>query len=154
MADDDTGESQAIWPLPKFHFRVEWGDTEMVFQEVAGLDVESIGLEYRAGNSQGFSTIKMPGIKKYSNVTLKKGVFVSDNAVFDWFADIKMNTIKRRQITISLVDEAEANKPTKIWTLKNAFPVKIFGTDLKSDGSEVAVDSIEIAHDGLTIENG
>ena len=152
MAGDDPDDSGPVWPLPKFHFRVEWDDTEMAFQEVAGLDVESDVLEYRAGDSPGFSTMKMPGMTRYANVTLKKGFFVTDDPVRDWVADIRSNTIERKKLTISLMDEG--NTPTMTWRLRNAFPVRISGTDLKSDSNEVAVESMEIAHEGLTIENG
>ena len=101
--------------------------------------------------SKEFSVISMPGIKKSGNVTMKKGIFKSDNKFWDWFSQIKMNTIKRVPVTISLLDEGGA--PTMVWTLANAWPTKVTGTDLKSDGSEVAVESIEIAHEGLTIAN-
>ena len=121
------------------------------FQEVSGLDVEAQIIEYRHGNSPEFSTIKMPGIKKYGNVTLKKGIFVKDNKFWDWFNKIKMNTIERQSVTISLLDEG--GSPTMVWTLKNAWPTKITGTDMKSDGNEVAVETLEIAHEGLTIAN-
>lgn len=93
----------------------------------------------------------MPGIKKYGNVTLKKGVFKGDNKFWDWFNAIKMNTINREDVTIKLLDE-EGN-PTMVWSLKNAWPTKITGTDMKSDGNEVAVETLEIAHEGLTIDN-
>ena len=93
----------------------------------------------------------MPGIVKYGNVTLKKGVFVKDNKFWDWFAERKLNLIKRRAITIRLMDQD--GKPTMTWTLKNAWPTKITSTDLKSDGNEVAVESIEIAHEDVIIEN-
>ena len=62
-----------------------------------------------------------------------------------------MNMIKRNTVTISLLDEGGA--PTMVWTLANAWPTKITGTDLKSDGNEVAVETIEIAHEGLKIES-
>ena len=124
----------------------------MAFQEVSGLDIEAQIIEYRHGNSKEFSTIKMPGIKKTGNVTLKKGVFVKDNAFWDWFNQIKMNTIERKTVVISLLDE-EGN-PSMVWTLNNAWPTKITGTDMKSDGNEVAVETVEVAHEGLTISNG
>ncbi len=151
MADDGSAQTNAIWPLPKFHFQVKWDDTEMAFQEVSGLDMENEPLEYRAGNNPVFSKIKMPGMIKYSNITMKKGVFIQDNALFDWFKEVKMNTIKRKALTISLLDEAQA--PTMVWKVQNAFPVKVQGTDLKAEGNEVAVESIEIAHEGFVIEN-
>lgn len=62
-----------------------------------------------------------------------------------------MNTIKRVPVIISLLDET--GKPTMVWTLANAWPTKITGTDLKAEGNEVAVETIEIAHEGLTIAN-
>ncbi len=146
------GEKQDnVYPLPKFYFKVEVTGLEAGFQEVSGLDVEAQIIEYRHGNSPDFSTIKMPGIKKYGNITLKKGVFKSDNKFWAWFEKIKMNTIERQTVTISLLDEAGA--ATMVWTLKNAWPTKITGTDLKSDGNEVAVETLEIAHEGLTIAN-
>ena len=151
MADDGAAQSTAVWPLPKFFFQVKWGDQEMSFQEVTGLDVEAQPIEYRHGDSKEFAPIKMPGIKKVGNVTMKKGIFKSDNKFWEWFEQIKMNTIKRVPVTISLLDET--NAPTMVWNLANAFPTKITGTDLKSDGNEVAVETIEIAHEGLTIEN-
>ncbi|MDR0687881.1 MAG: phage tail protein [Prevotellaceae bacterium] len=148
------GEKQDnVWPLPKFYFtvKVDKDLAEATFQEVSGLDVEAQIIEYRHGNSPDFSTIKMPGIKKYGNITLKKGIFKGDNKFWSWFNQIKLNTIKRQAVTISLLDEGGA--PTMVWTLKNAWPTKITGTDMKSDGNEVAVETLEIAHEGLTIAN-
>lgn len=149
------GEKQDnVWPLPKFYFTVKVDNdlSEATFQEVSGLDIEAQVIEYRHGNSKDFTTIKMPGIKKYGNITLKKGIFKGDNKFWDWFNKIKMNIVERQAVTISLLDEE--GSPTMVWTLKNAWPTKITGTDMKSDGNEVAVETMEIAHEGLTIANG
>jgi phage tail-like protein len=151
MADDGSKQSTTVWPLPKFYFQVKWDSAVLSFEEVSGLDVEAQPIEYRHGDSPVFSAIKMPGLKKYGNVTMKKGVFKSDNKFWDWFNQIKMNTVKRVPVTISLLDE-EGN-PTMVWTLTNAWPTKITGTDLKAEGNEVAVETIEVAHEGLTIAN-
>ncbi len=146
------GEAQdKVWPLPKFYFQVQIAGQEVAFQEVSGLDIEAQVIEYRHGNSKEFSTIKMPGIKKSGNVTLKRGVFKGDNTFWDWFNAIKMNTIERKEVVISLLDQE--GSPTMVWTLKNAWPTKITGTDLKSDGNEVAVETLEVAHEGITIDN-
>lgn len=151
MADDGSAQSTVDWPLPKFHFQVKWDSTVMSFQEVSGLDIEAQPIEYRKGDSPQFSVIKMPGLQKTGNVTMKKGVFKSDNKFWAWFNEIKMNVIKRIPVTISLLDEKGG--VTMVWTLANAWPTKITGTDLKADGNEVAVETIEIAHEGLTIAN-
>ena len=124
----------------------------MSFQEVSGLDIQSEEIKYRHGDSPEFSVIKMPGMKKVGNITMKKGVFKGDNKFWDWFKEIKMNTIKRLPVTISLLDEG--GNATMVWTLTNAWPTKITGTDLKSEGNEVAIETIEIVHEGLTIANG
>ena len=151
MADDGSKQN-AIWPLPKFYFQVKWDSQELVFQEVSGLDIESQAIEYRHDNSPQFSTIKMPGIQKSGNITMKKGVFVKDNQFWDWFKQIKMNTIKRLPLTISLLDET--GKPTMVWKVANAWPSKITATDMQSDGNEGAIETLEITHEGLTIKNG
>lgn len=152
MADDGSAQSATVWPMPKFHFQVKWDSNVMSFQEVSGLDVQSEEIKYRHGDNPIFSPIKMPGMKKYGNVTMKKGIFKGDNKFWAWLNEIKMNTIKRIPVTISLLDEA--GKPTMVWTLANAWPTKIQGTDLKSEGNEVAIETIEIVHEGLTIANG
>jgi phage tail-like protein len=152
MADDGSKQSTAVWPLPKFYFQVKWDSQVMSFQEVSGLDIQSEEIKYRHGDSPEFSVIKMPGLKKVGNVTMKKGVFKSDNKFWEWFNQIKMNTIKRVPVTISLLDETGA--PTMVWTLANAWPTKITGTDLKAEGNEASIETIEIVHEGLTIANG
>ena len=144
MAGEAEGD---VWPLPKFYFTVDISDVGKIScQEVSGLDIEEQAIEYRAGDSKTFSTIKMPGIVKTGNVTMKKGVFVKDSKFWDWFSERKLNQIKRRTVTIKLMDES--GKPTMTWTLANALPTKITSTDLKSDGNEIAVESMEIAHEG------
>lgn len=151
MADDESSQSTTVWPIPKFYFQVKWDSQVMSFQEVSGLDIQSEEIKYRHGDSPEFSVIKMPGMKKVGNITMKKGIFKGDNKFWDWFKQIKMNTIKRLPVTISLLDEG--GKATMVWTLTNAWPTKITGTDLKSEGDEVAIESIEIVHEGITISN-
>ena len=140
------------YPLPKFHFRVEWGGTSIGFSEISGLNIENKVIEYRDGVSPEYSKIKMPGMREFSNVTMKRGVFKGDNEFFKWLNTISLNKVERRDITISLLNEN--HEPVVVWKIRNAFPVKIQSTDLKADGSEVAIEQLEIAHEGLTIENG
>lgn len=144
MSDENT-----TWPLPKFYFSVTGMPGDPVFQEVTGLEVESQPIEYRAGNSPVFAPIKMPGLQKVGNVTMKKGIFVTDSKLWTWFNTIKMNTIARSTIVVNLLDETGATRMS--WTLNNAFPTKLSGTDLKSDGNEVAVESIEVAYETLVV---
>lgn len=151
---DDGSKEDSTWPMPKFRFEVDLStDLKGVsFQEVSGMDKEVQIIEYRHSNSQLFSTIKMPGIAKYGNITMKRGIFSNDNNFWKWLDEIKMNTIKRRTVLIKLLDEN--GKVSMRWQLNNAWPTKITGTELKSDGNEVAIDTLEVAHEQLVVTNG
>lgn len=146
MAKD--GATQVnLWPLQKFCFIVKFGsqDNTASFQEISGLDFETKAIEYRHGNSSPFS----PGIVKTGNLRLKKGVFVKENNFFKWFDAIKINTIKRETVTIQLLDEG--GKPTITWTLFDTWPTKVSSPDLKSDANEVAVESLELTYESISI---
>ena len=149
----------ADYPLPKFHFQVEWGGTKIGFTEVSGLDFETEVIEYRHGESKEYNKTKQPGLTKYSNITMKRGTFESDNEYYDWWKETKLfqegndtGSLYRRDLTISLLNEN--HEPVVTWKVKNAWPTKVQTTDLKADGNEVAIESIELVHEGLTVENG
>jgi len=142
----------ADYPLPKFHFQVEWGGSKIGFTEVSGLDITTEVIEYRDGASPEYSKVKMPGQRKFSNITLKRGTFANDNQFYLWFNTVSLNTIERRNLTIALLNEN--HEPVIVWKVKNAWPTKITPTDLKADGNDVAIESIELVHEGLTIQNG
>jgi phage tail-like protein len=139
------------YPQPKFHFQVEWGGARIGFTEVTGLDVETEVIEYRDGASPQHSKQKIPGLKKFANITMKRGVFKSDNDYFNWWNTVALNTVERRDVIVSLLDET--HQPVVVWKVRNAWPAKIASSDLKADGNEIAIESIELAHDGLAIQN-
>jgi phage tail-like protein len=141
----------AEYPVPKFHFQVEWGGSKIGFTEVSGLDITTEVIEYRDGASPEYSKVKMPGQRKYSNITLKRGTFKGDNEFYSWFNTVNLNQIERRNLTVSLLNEN--HEPVVVWKVKNAWPTKVTPTDLKADGNEVAIESLELAHEGLTIQN-
>ena len=141
----------ANYPLPKFYFQVEWGGTKIGFTDVSGLDITNDVIEYREGSSPEYHKIKMPGQRKFSNIVMKRGIFKSDNEFYDWFNSINMNTVERRDITISLLDETLS--PVIVWKVKNAWPIKVQSADLKADANEIAIESVELVHEGLVIEN-
>ena len=139
----------ATYPLPKFHFLVQWGGSKIGFTEVTGLDFQVEPIEYREGSSPEYHKIKMPGMHKYSNVTLKRGTFTGDIEFYNWMKTISLTKVERRDITISLLNEE--HEPVVTWGIKNAFPIKVQASDFKADGNEVAVETLELAHEGLKI---
>jgi phage tail-like protein len=141
----------AEYPLPKWHFQVEWGGTKIGFTEVSGLEVTTEEIKYRAGSSLESNEIKMPGRQTFGDITLKRGIFGSDNEFYNWWNTVALNTIERRDITISLLNES--HEPVVVWKIKNAWPKKVTSTDLNATSNEVAVETIVLAHEGLTMQN-
>lgn len=139
----------ANYPLPKFHFRVEWGGSSVGFSEVTGLEIKNKAIPYREGSSPVFSNLQMPGMMEWSPLTLKRGTVSGDSEFYTWINTISMNTVERRDITISLLNEN--HEPVFTWKALNAFPTKVQASDLKADGSEVAIETLEITHEGLSL---
>jgi phage tail-like protein len=139
------------FPLPKFHFSVEWGGTKIAFTEVSGLNKEMDIIEHRVGSSPEFFKKKMPGLQKLSNISLKRGVFAGDNEFYQWYNTVVMNTVERRNITISLLNENHA--PVVVWKVKDCFIVSLKCSDMKADANEAAIDTVEIANHGFTMEH-
>ena len=139
------------YPLTGFHFSVKWSDSDenVSFSDVSGLNVSAKVIEYREGTNKEYTTFKMPGLKTFSNVTLKRGSMASDNGFFDWFNKIANNTVERRDVIISLLDEK--HEPVITWSLKQAFPVKYVPGDLSASKSEVLFESIELAYESFTV---
>lgn len=124
----------------------------MAFSEVTGLNHEVQAIEYRGGTDPNYTMQKMSGLQKYGNLTLKRGVVEGNNEFYAWVNEIKLNKPERRDITISLLNEK--HEPTMVWTLRNAWPTKLTAPDLKASGNEVAIEQLEVAHEGFTVENG
>ncbi len=141
----------ANYPLPKFSFLVEWGEARLGFTEVTGLERSVEVIEYREGSSRAYSKLKMPGMEALANVTLKRGTYEGDVSFYTWFDTVQMNTVERRDVIVKLLNEN--NEPTMVWRLANCFAVKYQASELKADGNEVAIESIEIAHEGLSLVN-
>ena len=142
----------AEYPLPKFHFEVQWGGTKIGFTEVTGLEVTTDKIEYRDGASKEYHKVRMPGMQTLGDLTLKRGVFAGDNEFYDWWNTVALNTVERRDITISLLNEA--HEPVVVWKIKKAWPTKVTSTDLNASGNETAIETLVLTHEGLTMENG
>ncbi len=141
------------YPLPKFHFMVEWGGTRIGFTEVSGLAFETEVIEYREGNSPVYHKTKQPGLTKYGNITLKRGVFLGDFDMYKlWRKTMMFQEGKekfRQDITIKLLDEE--HQPVISWMVNKAWPCKVEYADLKADANEIIIETMELVHEGLTI---
>lgn len=138
------------YPMPAYHFIVEWGGVRTGFTEVSGLTMETQVIEYREGSSPDAAVTKMPGLTKFSNIVLKRGIQKGDNDFFKWMQTIQGSKVERRDILISLLNEN--HEPVMSWRIRNAFPVKIEVAPLKASANEVAIETIELAHEGLSID--
>lgn len=143
-----------MYPLTTLHFSVSWGDAQNTanFSEVSGLTMEAEVVEYRGGSDPQFSTHKGPGLRKFSNPVLKRGIAPqeSGNGLFEWFNSVTIGAVDRRDVTVSLLNETGNLAMT--WKIKAAWPVKLEGPGLKSTGTDVAIESVEFACEGIEIE--
>ena len=138
------------YPIPRFHFQVQWGGSKISFTEVTGLIMEREKIEYRHSDSKDFNKIAMPGLVKNNNITMKRGKFEGDFDYNTWLEDVANERVEgRRDVIVRLLNEKHV--PVAAWSAVRCFPVKITAPDLKSDANEIAVESIEVAHEGLKL---
>ena len=140
------------YPLAAIRFEADWTGTLASFAEVSGLNTETDVIEYRGGMDATLTTRKLPGLMKYSNVTMKRGILAKDNDFFDWWTKNQQGAHEQRDITVKLMNEA--GEETVTWSIVRAWPVKVEGPSLNAKGNEVAIESIEFCHEGVTIKNG
>lgn len=137
----------ASTPYGKFRYKVEIDGLEAGgFSEASGFDASIDVIEYREGDMVQ-TPMKLPGLKKYGNITLKKGV-ADSMVMYEWMIAGVEGEVERKTITITILDETET--ATASWQVINAWPAKYTAPDFNATSSEVAVESLEIAHEGMT----
>jgi len=137
-------------PFRNFNFRVEIdGIAVASFAEVSGLESETVVIDYRTGDSR--VTRKLPGLTKYANIVLKRGMTL-DLALWQWRKSVVEGRAERRNGSIVLSDEA--GKDMLRINFFEGWPCKWEGPALNAKTSEVAIETLEIAHEGLEIEGG
>lgn len=143
-----------MYPMTSLHFQVSWGDSQNTsnFSEVSGLTMEAEAIEYRGGADVSLTVRKIPGLKKFGNITLKRGIAPqeSGNGLFDWYNTVQAGTVARRDVTISLVNEEQS--PVMTWKIKDAWPVKIEGPGMNATGNEIAIETLEFTCEGIEVE--
>ncbi len=137
-------------PYKNFNFRVEIdGIAVAAFSEVSGLESETVVVEYRTGDSR--VTRKLPGVTKYPNLVLKRGLTL-DLALWKWRKTVVDGRAERRNGSIILRDDA--GKDMLRFNFFEGWPCKWEGPAFNAKGSEVAIETLEIAHEGLEIDGG
>ena len=140
-----TGERKD--PFRAFNFLVEIdGITRAAFRECSGLDSTQDPIEYREGG-EALTTRKLPGLVKYSNISLKRGI-TDDAELWEWRKTAMEGKVQRKNGSIILLDEAGAEKLR--WNFVNGWPTKWTGPSFNATGNEVAIESLDIAHEGVS----
>jgi phage tail-like protein len=122
----------------KFCFRLKTDKLELKFQEITGISLDNT-IIYTEGK-ETVTPRKLPGLKKYSNATCKKGMASNTKEMNDFFT-----STKRVPITIELLDEQ--GKVTQAWTLSNAYIVKAV---IVVNGKDLVIESMEIVNEGVS----
>lgn len=139
------------YPIPVFYYRVTInGDDSHAFSEVSGLSIEYEIITYLDGMSYKNGSKKMPGMGKPVTLTLKKGIVRKDSYLFEWISTISLNTVEKRDIRVDLLDET--GEAVVSWTFSNAFPIKLDASTLSASANEVAIETLELAGNGLSIQ--
>jgi len=133
-------------PFRVYNFLVEIdGITRAGFRECSGLDTSNDAIDYREGIDSR-AVRKLPGMTKYTNITLKWGM-TDDAQLWDWRKKAMDGSVERKNGSIVLMDETGTEKLR--WNFREAWPTKWTGPSLNATGSEVAIETLELAHEGL-----
>lgn len=136
-------------PYVGCNFFVEWnGIIHAGFRECAGLNSAQTATEYREGTDP-LTKRKIPGLNNYGNVTLKRGITNNDE-LWKWREKLMKGNTERREISIVLLDHTGTEKIR--WNLTNCWPINWSGIDLNATSDEVAVESLELAHEGISVD--
>jgi phage tail-like protein len=137
-------------PYRAFNFQLEIDGIPLgAFSEASGLTAEGDAVDYREGTDKQSNVRKLVGLRKYANITLKRG-YTQDKSLWAWYGNIVNGQPDRRNVTIVLLNEAR--QPVLRWHAESAWVNKIEGPSFKASGNEVAMESVELVHEGLVLE--
>jgi len=133
-------------PLRNFRFRLEIGGiNEAHFSEVTGFDITTDAIDYREGDRETHVT-KLPGLNKFGNVTLKRGITDSID-LYNWYKDVVAGKTKRQTVAIVVLDE-EGNDKAR-FDIREAWPIKYDPMDLNAKGNDVSIETMELVNEGI-----
>jgi phage tail-like protein len=133
-------------PLRNFRFRLEIsGITEAHFNEASGFEISTDAIDYREGDKETH-VLKLPGLNKFGNVTLKRGVTDSMD-LYKWHLDVVSGNTRRETVAVVVLDEQGGDKAR--FEISNAWPVKYHGMDLNAKGNDVSIETLELVNEGI-----
>lgn len=145
-------------PYAAFNFQVEFPDVGIDgaavrggFAEVTGLDAEVQTVSYRNGNERSLAPRRLPGLARYSDITLKRGV-IGDLTLWNWFRQSLQGQPQRASGQIHLLNESH-DEIVMSWTVRDAWPIKFVGPSLNGKSSDIAIEEIVLAHGGVEIDD-
>ena len=134
-------------PYKVFRFVVEINGTRVGgFSEITGLEVRTEVEEQREGGVNDY-VHKMAKETRYTNLTLKRGI-TDKRDLWDWHQQVVLGDVERKTVSVVVLDETGKEKWRFVF--RDAYPVKWNGTDLNASGNTVFVESVELAHHGMT----
>jgi phage tail-like protein len=137
-------------PFKNYSFLVEIdGIASSAFKSVSGLAAEAEVIEYREGSDPVSSSRKLPGRVRYPNVRLSRGLTTSRD-LWDWWQTVVDGTVERRNVAITLLDDSRT--PVLRWLLREAWVAKFEGPEFDASKNEVAIETIELAHERLELD--
>jgi len=137
-----------VYPFKKYNYDLQIdGKAVGGFSEISAPAITIEPIEYREGNFAVNTAGKQPGLVKYDNITLKWGL-VADDTLYKWAKEVENGTINRKTIVISLKNDVQ--EEVAKWTAINAWPTKYTGPDVNATASEVAIEQLELVHEGIT----
>lgn len=137
--------ADVVYGSARFYLEIG-NETAAVFTELSGLSLETEVFEYPEGGRNDHPH-RLPGRSKIGNLTFKRGI-TKNNEFFKWCLDMTRGTIKKKNLTVRLFDSD--GTPAMSWEFKDAFPVKWSGPTFTADSKDIAIESVELAHDGFT----
>jgi phage tail-like protein len=118
------------------------------FTQVTGFSTQVDVLEYAEGGQNTF-VHRLPTRTKQGNITLKRGVITDDKALVDWY---QKTVVQAQPVTMVITLKDTTDKAVRTWNFRNAYPIKWTGGDLNAGGTEMLTESLEVAHNGFTVQ--
>ena len=136
-------------PVTSFNFIVDVQGMRAGFSEVSGLPNENNIVEYRESN-QDITVRKLPGQRKYTNISFKRG-YTNSKDLWEWRKKVIDGKAQRLSGTITLLDEAR--KPALVWKFSKGWPSKWAGPAFNAKNNDVTIEEMEVAIKGLELES-